>query len=255
MSIAARLAELTPATPRVLVIDIETSPHLAWTFSTWRTTISPDMIVEPSRILCLAAGWADEERITAHAEWDAGGHSAMVAEAWRLLDEASVVVTYNGPGFDEKHLQREFLTAGYGPPSPWVSVDLLRVIRSQFKFPSHRLGKVTESLDIGSKLATEGWPLWRAVLEGDESARGKFVRYCRQDVRITRDLLRVLGPWVKGMPHAGLWTGDMAICHACGSSDLSPAGVAYAKSTAYLRLWCRCGAWSKVLRNGETRPA
>lgn len=256
MTLAERLAEMTPAKPRVLVLDLETSPHLAWSFATWQTTINPDMIVQPSRVLCVGWAWADGGPVKLAAEWDAGGHAGMIATAWELLNEASVVVGWNSPGFDEKHIAREFITAGYGPPSPYQSIDLLRTVRQRFKFPSNRLGQIGQSLEVGSKLATEGWPLWQAVLDGDEKARRKFARYCKQDVRLTRDLLHVLAPWVKGLPHAGLWSGDMSACYACGSTDLQPDGLAYAKVNVYVRAHCAaCGSWNKVLRNGETRPA
>ena len=127
--------------------------------------------------------------------------------------------------------------------------------RSRFKFPSNRLGQITKALDIGSKLETGGWPLWQAVLAGDEKARKKFAKYNKMDVAITSQLLFVLAPWIKGMPHAGLWSGDMTACYACGSTDLDLYGIAYSKTNRYVRLVCGCGAYNKVMANGETRPA
>jgi len=240
--------------PMVLTIDIETSPHLAWTFSTFKTTISPDMIVEPSRVLCFAAKWRHEKRIRFHSEYH-DGRETMIREAHALLDAADVVVTYNGPGFDEKHLRREFILAGLTPPSPWQSVDLLRTSRGEFKFPSNRLGSVGESLGIGSKVATGGWSLWRDVLAGDAKAWAKFRRYCMGDVRLTEQLLDTYGPWIKGLPHAGLWSGHSASCYACGSTTMELAGLSHTKTATYPRMRCDCGAWNRVLRNGQTRPA
>jgi DNA polymerase elongation subunit (family B) len=240
--------------PRILTYDIETSPIKAYTWQLWDATISPDMVIEPSRVLCFAAKWYDQAKVIYHAEWD-DSHAAMVQHAWELLDAADIVVTYNGVGFDDKHLAREFLMAGLGPPSPWQAVDLLKVARQRFKFPSNRLGQVGQTLGIGAKLETGGWKLWQDVMDGDEKARAKFGRYCRQDVKLTEALFDVLAPWIKGIPHAGLWNGDMACCYNCGSDDLRVAGVAYTKTAAYLRAACACGAWNKVLKNGETRPA
>lgn len=254
MTLSDRLADLAPAPFRVLTIDIETSPHLAWTFSTWNTNISPDMIVEPSRVLCFAAKWLDDKRVIFHGEWQ-DSHADMIAHAHQLMDEADIVITYNGPGFDEKHLDREFLLAGLPPTSPYQSVDLLRTTRARFKFPSNRLGQVGEALGIGSKLDTGGWRLWEGVLAGDVKARAKFARYNRQDVTLTEQLFRVLAPWIKGLPHAGLGIGDMTCCYVCGGNELAPTGVVRTKVNAWLRLRCTCGAWNKLLPNGETRPA
>jgi hypothetical protein len=251
------LAEALDATqPNVLVVDIETSPHLAWSFATWNTNISPDMIVEPSRVLCFAANWYPAQRVDVYCEWDEDGHAGMVRVLWELLDRADICVGYNSDGFDLKHINREFILAGLTPPSPYQTIDLLKVVRQRFKFPSNRLGQITQSLDIGAKLETGGWSLWQGVLDGDEKARRKFARYCKGDVRITSDLLAVLaGGWIKGIPHAGLWSGDMAACYACGDTNLIPDGIAYTKTTRHVRLACACGAYSKVMKNGQTRPA
>ena len=248
---------LEQTAPNVLVIDIETSPNLAWSYQLFDTTISPDMIVQPSRVLCFAANWYPAKRVDVYCEWDDDGHAGMVAAAWDLLDRADICVGYNQQGFDLKHLNREFALAGLGPPSPYQNIDLLKVVRQQFKFPSNRLGQIGQSLDIGAKLDTGGWKLWQGVLDGDEKARKKFARYNKQDVRLTSDLLATLANsgWIKGLPHAGLWSGDMAACYACGSPDLIPYGIAYTKTAKHLRLACACGAYNKVLTNGQTRPA
>jgi len=257
VALAEKLTEeANNAKPNVLVVDIETSPHLAWTFQTWNTNISPDMIVAPSRILCFAANWYPAKRVDVYCEWDADGPSGMLTTLWDLLDRADIVVGYNSNGFDLKHINREFVLRGWPPPSPYQTIDLIKTVRGRFKFPSNRLGQIGQSLDIGSKLDTGGWQLWQGVLDGDEKARKKFARYCKQDVALTSQLLATLGNgWIKGVPHAGLWSGDMAACYACGSTDLVPYGIAYTKTAKHLRLVCDCGAYNKVLTNGQTRPA
>ena len=45
-------------------------------------------------------------------------------------------------------------------------------------------------------------------------------------------------------------------CPTCGGTDLDLIGLVYGKTTAYPKLHCQgCGAYVKVLRNGDTRPA
>jgi hypothetical protein len=241
--------------PNVLVVDIETAPALAYVWGSWQVNVNPEMIVEQSRVLCFAANWYPAKRVDVYSEWDADGHSGMVRQLWELLDRADIVVGYNSDKFDLKHINREFVLAGLGPPSPYLTIDLLKVVRSRFKFASNRLGQIGQALDVGGKLDTGGWSLWQGVLDGDDKARRKFAKYCKQDVRLTSDLLVYLAPWVKGVPHAGLWTGDMAACYACGGTDLVPHGLAYSRTQSFLRLACGCGAFNKVLSNGQTRPA
>jgi hypothetical protein len=84
-------------------------------------------------------------------------------------------------------------------------------------------------------------------------AWAKFKRYNVQDVRITEQLFVLLSPWIKG-PHRGLWTGDLATCHACGSTKLTHDGFVYSRTAVHPKVFCECGAWSRVLRSGEARP-
>ena len=258
MSLADRLKkppEPDTAEPRVLVYDIETSPNLAWTWGLYDARISPDMVVKPSRVMCFAAKWMDSREVMFFSEREPG-RKKMIEAAWELLDAADIVVTYNGIAFDNKHMQREFLLAGLAPPSAYTNVDLLQVVRKKFKFPSNRLGAVGETLGLGGKLETGGWALWQAVLEGDDKAWATFERYCRRDVVLSGQLLDTIAPWITGIPHRGLWSGDMGDCPACGSDDLELVGVTFDKARAYPRVQCRdCAAFSKVLRNGEPRRA
>lgn len=244
---------LSPRVPRILTVDIETAPALARVWGLWDQNIAPSQIVEPSRVLCFAAKWFHEKRVLFGSEFH-DGRREFLEFAWRLFDEADCVVTYNGVKFDVPHLQREWMLLGFGPPSPWVDVDLLKVFRSRAKFMSNKLGFITESLGLDSKLETGGQELWNRVLAGDEKAWQKFKRYNVNDVVITEQLFIQVKSWVKG-PHFGLLAGDPAACHSCGSPDLVPAGFVYSRVARYPKLVCGCGAWSKLLRSGVTRPA
>jgi hypothetical protein len=255
VSVVALVDSLKATEPRVLTFDIETAPALAYVWGSWQVNINPEMIVEPSRVLCWAGKWFNEKQVFSAAEWEPGGHRGMLEKLWEALDAADIVCGYNSNGFDIKHVNRSFIEQGYLPPSPYQTVDLIKTVRGRFKFPSNRLGQIGKALDIGGKLDTGGWSLWENVLAGDDKARAKFLKYCRQDVRLTDQLLRVLSPWIKGLPHHGLWSNDMACCYACGSTNLHPYGFTYTKTQTFLRLACDCGAYNRLLSNGQTRPA
>lgn len=248
MSLAERLK---PKAPRVFVYDIETSPHLCWSFETFNTNIRPDMIVQPSRVLCWAGMWLGESKVSFYSEHH-HDRERMIEALWEALDEADIVVTYNGRGFDNKHVMREFLTAGLGPPSPWQDVDLLKENRRLFKFASNRLGYVTETLGLDTKLDT-GTGLWRRVLDDDPKAWALFKRYNIADVKATAALAEFLWPYMR-VPHVGLWSGNTKACPSCGSTELTPMGKTYTKTASYPRLVCACGAWCKVISSGQTRP-
>ena len=135
----------------------------------WNQNISLSQLIEPSRVLSVAAKWLHEKKVMFFSEHH-DGHDVMVQKVWELYDEADMVVTYNGVRFDNPHLMREFLLAGLGKPSPWQDVDLLNVAKSQFKFASNKLAFVTEAVGLPTKLETGGQQLWNRVLDGDEKA-------------------------------------------------------------------------------------
>lgn len=253
MSLASRLRNLKPEPAKVLVLDIETAPATAYVWGLRDQNIAPGQVISQPRVLCFAAKWEHERTVQFYSERQ--GRTAMVEAAWRLLDEADVVVTYNGPRFDIPHLQREMVELGYGPPSGWTNVDLLAVVRRQFRFLSNKLGAVVDVLDLGAKDDSGGFDTWRGVLAGDDKAWKRMERYNRQDAVITSELLAYVRPWVN-LPHAGLFTGDMKACADCGSSSLTPDGISRTTVNAWLRLLCQdCGAHLRLLDNGQTRRA
>jgi DNA polymerase elongation subunit (family B) len=252
--LAQRLAELAK-TPKILTWDIETSPAIVYSWGLFGQDHSVSQIIEPSRVLCFAAKWLDKKRTEFYSEYHTSRED-MIAQAWRLLNEADIVVSYNGIGFDTKHMNREFLLAGLGPVSPFVDIDLLRINRANFKFLSNKLGYVTEAVGLPTKLETGGMELWKQVLANDPKAWAKFKKYNVRDVAVTEKLYLLLAQsgWIKGV-HAGLFNGNMTTCHSCGSADLTPVGVIYSRSSAWPKAVCVCGTFNKVLGNGQTRAA
>jgi DNA polymerase elongation subunit (family B) len=253
MSLSERLRELQPKPAKVLVLDIETSPAQAFVWGLRDQNISPGQVIEHSRVLCFAAKWMGSASVDFYSERD--GREQMIEAAWSLLDEADVCVGYNHVRFDIPHLQREMVQAGYGPPSPWIDVDLLPAIRRRFRFMSNKLGSVTEQLGLDTKADPGGFDTWRGVLAGDDKAWRRMRHYNRMDVSVTADLYEYLKPWLR-LPHAGLFSGDMKACAACGSTRLTPDGIARTNVAAWLRLACEdCNAHNRLLTNGETRLA
>jgi DNA polymerase elongation subunit (family B) len=245
-----------PRLPKILTIDIETSPHVAYAWGLYDVNISLSQVLANSRVISFAAKWYDSKQVMFYSEHH-NTRKEMIRAAWELFNEADIVITYNGINFDNKHLQREFILAGLTPPSPFKNVDLLRVVRSQFKFASNKLDFVSQQLGIGQKVEHEGQALWNKVLAGDAKAWERMKKYNIQDVRLTESLFDFLGPWVKSMPHVGLWTGERC-CFRCGTTDLSQHGFGYTATTVYAKLQCNdCGSWNRlgvVRGRTETKP-
>lgn len=235
--------------PKILTVDIETSPNLADVWQLFNQNVGLSQLRQSTRMLCFAAKWHHEKQVIFKSEFH-DGVSEMVNEAWRLLDEADILITYNGNGFDIPHLKREFVLAGLPPPSPFDSIDLLRKVKKEFRFASNKLDHVSAQILGKRKLKHEGHDLWVKCMAGDEKAWARFRRYNIQDVRLTERLYDAILPWISAHPHVGLYR-DPSVnsCANCGSDDLKPRGYSYTKISVYPRFCCgNCGKWSKGAR-------
>lgn len=228
---------------KVLYIDIETSPNLADVWGLFNQNVGLSQLREPTRMLCLAAKWHDRPKAQFWSEWDVG-HDDMIGAAWCVLNQADVVVHYNGERFDVPHLNREFLLAGLPPPAPFEQVDLLKVVRKRFRFPSNKLAYVSTALGYEGKLAHEGHALWTKVMAGDAKAQRQMRRYNIRDVAALEELHDRLLPWIPGSPSHAVYGDNPDCCPYCGSSRIQRRGFAYTSQSRYQRYQCRdCYGW------------
>ncbi len=245
--------------PKILTLDIETSPHTVYSFNLWGDmSISKDKMIKPSSMLCFAAKWYGKPDII-YSGLHSDSREAMVQLSWQLCDEADWMVTYNGKRFDEPYLRKEWLLAGLPPPSPWKSIDLYRTIRGQFKLAYNSLAWACQQLGLDVKQEHEGFELWVKCMADNPVAWGVMESYCRNDVRITEQLYDRLLPWIPAHPSYGALTGA-DVCPSCGSTRLQHRGYAITASGRYQRMHCQaCGKWSKVskaeARTGITQLA
>lgn len=241
---------------RVLAIDIETSPAEVYAWGLWDQNIGLNQIAKPTRVLCFAARWIGERGKTLFFSEHHDGHYEMLLEAHALLEEADVVVHWNGTRFDIPHLNREFLEHGMAPPAPFIEVDLLRTVKRRFRFLSNKLQHVTQELGLEGKVAHEGFDLWLKCLDGDERAWKKMRRYNKRDVTLLEDLWGALLPWIPNLPNRRL-TDPHAGCPRCGApeSELQSRGYRYTAVSKFRRLQCQaCGGWSsRTTRESGTK--
>lgn len=237
---------------RILAIDIETRPNLAYVWDLWNQNINLEALVETSEIICWAAKWIGEERIEFRSSHH-DGHGAMIQRAWELLDQADAVVHYNGQRFDIPHLNREFVLADLAPPSPFKQIDLLKTCKRRFRFPSNKLAHVSEALGLAGKVKHEGYRLWFKCMAGEDEAWTTMREYNVRDVQLLEDLYERLRPWIINHPSIGaMFASD--VCPTCGSDHLEENGSVFLKTGRYQRLLCtECGAWMRsTKREGST---
>lgn len=233
---------------RILIIDIETSPNIADVWGLFNQNISLSQLRESTRMICFAAKWYGKPKVYFYSEFH-NGRDEMIQAAHELLDEADVLMYYNGDKFDLPHLNREFLLAGLPPPSPCNSIDLLKTARKKFRFPSNKLAYVSTALGLEGKVSHEGHQLWVKCLAGDAKAWARMRKYNKRDVTLLEELYDRLLPWIPGHPHAGLSGDRPESCPKCGSDKLKRQGHTYTQLGKYQRYRCdNCGTWSRSTR-------
>lgn len=237
--------------PRIGYWDCETSPNIADVWGLFDQNVSLAQLRESTRLIGFGWKWRGE-KVQFFSEYH-HGVDAMLYKLHQFMDQADAVVTFNGDRFDALHANREFIEHGMTPPSPTKSVDLYRVVKKNFRFPSFKLQYVSERLLGEGKLQHTGHSLWRDCLGNDEERKRKawdlMRRYCKQDVALLEPLHDKLTPWLGNQFNVALYDpeNDGALhCQKCGGTDLESRGTAYTATRAYPQFRCRgCGGWTR----------
>lgn len=235
--------------PKILFLDIETSPMKAFVWGMWKQNISLDAIEADWFMISWAAKWLNGKTITrvitpeeALAETD----ESIIQELWDVLEEADIVVTHNGDKFDLKKINSRFIEHGLGPVSPFKSVDTLKVARKSFGFTSNKLEALARKFGFEGKHDTS-FKLWVDCLNGNMDALVRMSKYNTQDILILEKIYFKLLPWIKNHPNMGLYLLDNRTkCTNCGSSDLTEIKPALSSIGIYQAYRCKkCGTISK----------
>tara|TARA_R110000803_G_scaffold22253_6_gene55626 strand:- start:1198 stop:1929 length:732 start_codon:yes stop_codon:yes gene_type:complete len=234
---------------KILVLDIETSPHTGFHWGLWQQNISINQLIDASSVLCWAAKWVGEKKVH-FASIMESSHRKMIKDVHKLVDEADAVITYNGKRFDMPTLNREFLLQGLNPPSPYKDIDLLNTARGKFKFASNKLDYIAQELGIGQKTSHQGMPLWIECMSKNPKAWKLMKKYNCNDVVLTEQVYNKLKGWIQVHPNHNIYS-DGLVCMNCGSKKLHSRGTSRTLSKLYRRVQCQsCGKWGKI---NETR--
>lgn len=256
---------------KILVLDIETQRAIVETFNLFRPFIGIDQVQIPTRVLCFAAKWRGDDRVIFKSAWDdddPDGYLRMMQAAWDLLDEADIVVTWNGDRFDVQWFEAEFVRLGLGRPAPYKSVDLIKTVKKWFKG-----GLMSMKLDWSSRMVLKdrkvnhaGTDLWWDIRHGvraERRAAQKLMReYNEHDVVLTEGLFERYLPYLHTLNLALYERNDDGLMHCvkCNGIDLKRDGVkSYVTTAGVFQMWrCKsCGATSrgsKRLDTTELRP-
>lgn len=182
------------------------------------------------------------------------GKQGVIRAIYDLLNEADVVVHYNGKRFDIPTLNKEFLLAKLSPPAPFKQIDLYQTIKKKFRFVSNKLAYVTQQLGFPGKITTTH-QLWLDCMNGNEKAWEKMEAYNRRDVTELEKVYKRVLPWIETHPNVGMFTDtDRPACTNCGCTKLQSRGIQYNRVQSYKRFQCtKCHSWVRS-RFSESIP-
>lgn len=235
---------------KLLLIDIETAPHLAAVWGLWGENIPLDRLITPGYTLCWAAKWYGGKEVMFESIMT--GKSRMVKRIHKLMDEADAVCHFNGKKFDVPTLQKEMVLLDLSPPSPAKQVDLLEVAKKKFRFASNKLDFVAQQLGLGAKVKHKGMELWFGCMNKNKKDWEEMERYNKQDVVLLEKLYDRLLPWIDGHPNRSVME-DAECCPKCASESFQARGTAVSAAGVYGRFQCNdCGAWFRAARREKS---
>jgi hypothetical protein len=218
-----------PRTAKILLLDIETLPGEYYAFDPKVDYLSPDKQIKDWSIACWCAKWLFSpeilgERVTAQEAYDRDDRR-ILGGAWKLMNEAHIIVTQNGIAFDVKKLYSKFVENKFAPPADFKNVDTLKTAKEVFGWSYNRLDELGQKLGIGKKIKMT-FEDWKMCLTNDKSAEeylDKMMEYCKRDVApLLEDVYLAMLPYMKSHPNMNVFTNhDGDVCPKCESQSIS----------------------------------
>lgn len=212
--------------PKLLVMDIETSAALAWVWGIWEQNVIE--VEQDPFMLCFGYQWLGEGKPQVVALPDFPGYQRnknndynLIKILRELLDQADIVLGQNSDAFDIKWFNTRCIIHKIPPPSPFKTIDTLKISRKHFAWLSNKLEFVSKRLGHEGKMHTGGWLLWKQCIKGDLKAWKRMKSYNKRDVIETVKVYKDYLPWIS--QPTPLW--DRTPCPICKSSNVQRRGT------------------------------
>lgn len=237
---------------RILVLDIETSPLISYTWGLFDQNVALNQVVEDWSILSYAAKVLGEDKVyyadTSKSK-DIRNDKQLLQGLWKLLDDADIVVGQNSIAFDVKKIKARMIIHGMKPPSSFEQLDTMRIAKKHFNFTSNKLEYLSKKLCTKYKKLTHkkfaGFELWNECLKGNKAAWAEMKEYNIHDVLSTEELYLKLQPYDNGLNY-NLYTVGVSTTCSCGSTNFKKNGYKYTSTGKYQRYLClECGSESR----------
>lgn len=242
--------------PKLLILDIETSPIEGYTWTFWPNFIDPmSQVIKNSKgkpkdwaILTWAAKWLFSDKVYSakvkHSEAIEHEDKSVMKKLWKLYEEADVIIAQNGVRFDIRRCAWRFKVNGFGPTSPFQVIDTLKVAKKAFGIPSYKQDYMNRELGLTRKIDTD-FELWERCVNGDKKAINEMLAYNKGDIQGLEDLYLELRPWIRGPVNLSMYgENERKQCHNCLSPDLKALAKPYTTPAGQYEAYrcLKCGA-------------
>lgn len=241
--------------PKVLFYDIETQPNIGYVWGMYEQNVLS--YVKEWQLLSFAYKWQGEKEVFCITRAGQKTDKALVKKLWKLLNSADIVIAHNGDEFDNKKASAKFLEYGLTPPSPFQSVDTLKVARRYFKLNSNKLNDLGTTLKVGRKVVHTGFDLWLGCMKNDAKSWATMEKYNKQDVVLLEKVYNKLLPWINTHPNVAFIAGSGDGCPKCGSTKLQSRGFRCTRTSKFQQYQCMsCGGWcrARLAEKGIAKP-
>lgn len=238
---------------RILILDIETSPNIAYVWRFFKENVGAKQVLEHTFIMSFAFKWLGDDKTYCFTA-DEYGEINLLKALIEVLDVADIVIAHNGSQFDLPTISGRAMVHGLKPPSPYKVIDTRTVAKYEFNFPSNSLEYLAVVLGVKKKDAHKEFPgfeLWAECLKGNKEAWVELKKYNIEDVLVLEEVYLKMRPYMKRHPNVAIhMEEDRPLCPKCGSSHIQYRGFTYTNSYKYRKYRCNdCGGWSRSRYN------
>lgn len=245
---------------KIVLLDVETLPAVAATFSLYPESINHDNLLSDQSIICVCWKLLEKKAIYSTSilddpkrfKKDVNDDYVVMKKIREVLEDVDIAIGHNIKKFDIKKINARLIFHGLTPlPSGLIMLDTLTEVRKVASFLSNRLDYLGKHLTGGGKQETSRG-LWLRVLKGDKDAVKEMVTYCKRDVQVLEDVYLRLRPYMKNHPVVEPEF-RQETCHKCGSDQLSKKMTRHtATGVKKQQVQCKiCHGYTTFIYKGE----
>lgn len=247
----------TPALPKILVMDLETSNIIAKVWGLFNQNIGLNQVVEHSSIFSYAAKFIGEDKIYYNDTFkkkNKRDDKELVKELINLLNQTDFVLTHNGVRFDLPRIRARAAINRLTPPKKTQDIDTLQIAK-KMGFDSKKLEHLTHMLCTKHKKLVKkqfpGQELWNEFEAGNEDAQKEMKEYNILDILSLEELyVDHLAPYDELTPNFSSFNDSPLFTCNCGNDTFRPVGYHITKKSKFEKFQCtKCGKTHRSSKN------